>query len=76
VALSELNPRPLGETLAVVGKERVRDLIPELKSLNGYVTDKVEGFAVDVEGNGYLVTDNDGVDDSSGETLWLNLGPM
>jgi hypothetical protein len=60
----------------VVGKERVRDLIPELKSLNGYVTDKVEGFAVDVEGNGYLVTDNDGVDDSSGETLWLNLGPM
>jgi hypothetical protein len=76
VALSELNPRPLGETLAVVGKERVRDLIPELNSLNGYVTDKVEGFAVDVEGNGYLVTDNDGVDDSSGETLWLNLGPI
>ncbi len=76
VALSDLKPKPLGQTLPVVSKTLVRDLIPELKSLNGYITDKVEGFAVDARGNGYLVTDNDGVDDSSGETLWLKLGPL
>ncbi len=76
VALSDLEPKALGHTLPVVTKTLVRDLIPELKSLNGYVTDKVEGFAVDAKGNGYLVTDNDGVDDSSGETLWLKLGQL
>lgn len=76
VALSDLQPRPLDQTLPVVSKTLVRDLIPDLRSLNGYVTDKVEGFAVDTTGNGYLVTDNDGVDDSSGETVWLNLGPL
>jgi hypothetical protein len=36
--------------------------------------DKVEGFAIDAAGNAFVVTDNDGVDDSSGETIFLNLG--
>ncbi|PSL09386.1 phytase-like protein with esterase activity [Marinobacterium halophilum] len=76
VALSALEPKPLGETLPVVSKTLVRDLIPDLQSLHGYVTDKVEGFAMDAQGNGFLVTDNDGVDDSSGETLWLKLGQL
>ena len=39
-----------------------------------YVLDKVEGFAIDRNGDAYVVTDNDGVDDSSGETLFLRLG--
>ncbi|MQV27058.1 alkaline phosphatase, partial [Sinorhizobium meliloti] len=65
VALADLKPAALGGELPVVNKEEVRDLIPDLQSLNGYVVDKVEGFAVDAAGNGYVVTDNDGVDDSS-----------
>ena len=53
----------------------MRDLIPDLKAAtNGYVVDKVEGFAIDADGNAFVVTDNDGVDDSSGETLFLRLG--
>jgi hypothetical protein len=76
IELSALKPRPLGEALPVVSKTLVRDLIPDLKSLNGYITDKVEGFAIDVSGKAYVVTDNDGVDDSSGETLWLKLGTL
>ena len=47
-----------------------------LRRRNGYVVDKVEGFTIDPAGNAYVVTDNDGVDDSSGETLFLRLGKI
>jgi Esterase-like activity of phytase len=77
VALADLKPAKLGGELPVVKKEEVRDLIPDLKAAtNGYVVDKVEGFTVDSAGNGYIVTDNDGVDDSSGETLFFSIGTM
>jgi len=76
VALADLKPAALGGELPVVKKEEVRDLIPELKALNGYVVDKVEGFTVDAAGSGYIVTDNDGVDDSSGETLFFSIGAI
>lgn len=76
VALSDLKPAKLGGELPVVKKEEVRDVLPELKALGGYVVDKVEGFTVDAAGNGYVVTDNDGVDDSSGETLFFSIGTM
>ena len=42
----------------------------------GYVVDKVEGFAIDAAGTGFVITDNDGTDDSSGETHFLALGPL
>ncbi len=74
VALSEMVPAPLGGTLPVVQKELVRDLIPELQSLNGYVQDKVEGLAIDANGEFFISTDNDGVDDHSGETLFFSIG--
>ncbi|MFD9900149.1 esterase-like activity of phytase family protein [Mesorhizobium sp. NPDC059025] len=75
VALDGFKPAKLGGELPVVEKTLVRDLLPDLKSAtNGYVVDKVEGFTIDKQGNAYVVTDNDGVDDSSGETLFLNLG--
>ncbi|MDO9415954.1 esterase-like activity of phytase family protein [Pararhizobium sp.] len=76
VALADLKPAPLGGELPVVKKEEVRDLLPELKAGNGYVVDKVEGFTIDAAGNGYVVTDNDGVDDSSGETMFFSIGTM
>lgn len=68
VALSELEPAPLGGELPTVNKEIVRDLIPDLKAPAGFVVDKVEGLAITAEGTAFLVTDNDGVDDSSGES--------
>ncbi len=74
VAVSQLVATPLDGNLPVVTKELVRDLIPDLKALNGYIIDKVEGLAIDVAGNGFVVTDNDGVDDSSGETLFFGIG--
>ena len=71
VALSELKPAKLGGELPLVKKEEIHDFIPGLKALNGYVVDKLEGFAFDASGKAYAVTDNDGVDDSSGETLFF-----
>lgn len=76
VALADLKPAELGSPLPVVKKELVRDLLPDLKAGNGYVLDKVEGFAIDAAGEGFAVTDNDGVDDSSGETLFWSIGKM
>lgn len=71
VALSDLKPAKLGGELPLVKKEEVHDFIPDVKALNGYVVDKLEGFAFDASGKAYAVTDNDGVDDSSGETLFF-----
>ncbi|WP_116082499.1 esterase-like activity of phytase family protein [Tropicimonas sp. IMCC34011] len=71
VAAEAFEPAPLGGELPLVEKEVVRDLIPDLLATNGYVQDKVEGLAITEGGTMWIVTDNDGVDDSSGETmLW------
>ena len=75
VPLAELVPAPLGGDLPLVGKTVVRDFIPDLAAAQGYVVDKIEGFAIDAGGVAYAVTDNDGTDDSSGETHFLPLGP-
>lgn len=71
VAIADLKSAKLGGELPVVTKEEVHDFLPDLKAAtNGYVVDKLEGFAFDAAGKAYAVTDNDGVDDSSGETLF------
>jgi hypothetical protein len=75
VPLDAFKPAALGGELPLVEKTLVRDLMDDLKAAtNGYVVDKVEGFAIDSSGEAFVVTDNDGVDDSSGETLFIRLG--
>jgi len=76
IPLSEMTPAPLGEPLPVVAHEDVLDLIPALTSTGGYVLDKIESLTFDSDGNAWIITDNDGVDDSSGETMMINLGPL
>jgi len=74
VKLADLAPAALGGALPVVSKEVVRDLIPDLAAANGVIAEKVEGFAVDAAGMGWLVIDNDGTNDSSGESLFRSIG--
>ena len=74
VPLSEMVPAPLDGELPVVSKEEVRDLLPDLKSTGGYVLDKVEGLAIMEDGTAWISTDNDGVDDHSGETMFFRAG--
>jgi hypothetical protein len=57
-----------------VTKRFVRDLIPDLTADHGPVIEKVEGLAILLNGNTLMVTDNDGVDGSSGATQFINLG--
>lgn len=68
VGLAELQPARLNGELPLVKKQVIRDLLPDLKVPGGYVVDKVEGLAITSDGTAYVVTDNDGTDDSSGET--------
>ena len=76
VPLAQMQAAALGDELPMVEKELVRDLIPDLAQWGGYVVDKVEGFAIDANNNAYVVTDNDGVDDSSGETFFWTIGQL
>ncbi len=76
IPAAEMVPAPLGGPLPVVSKEEVRDLLPDLMGLNGYVQDKVEGLAITAGGEAFVVTDNDGVDDHAGETLFFSIGTV
>ena len=57
----------LSKTLAI-------DVLPAMQAGKGWVHDKLEGLARTADGDVYVVTDNDGVDNSTGETQFLNLG--
>ncbi len=72
-----LTPAAVGAAnVPVVTKRLVRDLVPDLQQPKGYVQDKVESFAIDAAGNAFVVTDNDGVDGTNGETHFLRLGQL
>ncbi|HSI39815.1 MAG TPA: esterase-like activity of phytase family protein [Xanthobacteraceae bacterium] len=77
VSLKGVTPAPLGSADApVLTKTTLRDLLPDLAAPKGYVLDKIESFAIDAAGDAYIVTDNDGVDGSSGETEFVKLGKI
>ncbi|WP_071673152.1 esterase-like activity of phytase family protein [Nioella nitratireducens] len=76
VAIADLQPAPLGGDLPVVPHEMVVDLMPYMASTGGFVVDKVEGLTIMEDGTMWIVTDNDGVDDSSGETMFFSIPPM
>jgi hypothetical protein len=60
--------------LPTVKKTLAVDLLPLLKADNGWVQDKVEGLGIAGNGQVFAVTDNDGVDDATGETVFMRLG--
>ena len=57
----------------LVSKVLVRDLLGDLQQRAVAVPEKIEGLAVRPDGTGLVVNDNDGVDDSNGETTLLIL---
>ena len=60
--------------LPVLDKTLALDVLPALRSTNGWTQEKLEGFTIAADGRLYGVTDNDGLADATGETVFLRLG--
>ncbi|GAB4054283.1 esterase-like activity of phytase family protein [Catellatospora paridis] len=67
-------PATLGAGVNPVTKKLAVDVLPALRAGHGWTQDKLEGLTVGGDGNVYAVTDNDGIDDATGETVFLRLG--
>jgi hypothetical protein len=74
VSLDGVTPASWGEELPLLEKEMAIDLLPVMQASQGWISDKPEGFVITADGKVFAVTDNDGVDGASGETLLLPLG--
>ncbi len=59
-----------------ISKTLIKDIQPALASTQGSLLEKVEGVALMSNDDVYIVTDNDGVNDHSGETQLMNLGKL
>jgi hypothetical protein len=62
------------EGLPVLPKTLAVDVLPVLTALHGWVPKSLEGLAVGADGNVYVVTDNGGMVNATGETVFLRLG--
>ncbi|MGE0879615.1 MAG: esterase-like activity of phytase family protein [Acidimicrobiia bacterium] len=76
VDLASAEFRPFGQPLVTVGKVLLADLVDELADNSIYTPDKLEGLTVAADGQVYVVTDNDGLDDALGQTVFLGLGDL
>lgn len=59
--------------LVTIGKSLLKDLLPNLEAASIWTAEKVEGLAVAADEKVYIVSDNDGVDEATGETLFLRI---
>lgn len=62
--------------LVTIDKSLLLDVLPKLAKNSIWTAEKLEGFAVARDRKVYVVTDNDGIDDATGETVFLRLGKL
>jgi hypothetical protein len=74
VDLRDVDWRPHGQTLDTVSKTLLRDVLDDLDERSISVPDKLEGLGITSRGEIFLATDNDGVDENFGESLFFSLG--
>jgi hypothetical protein len=60
--------------LETVEKTLVKNLTDTIAANSIWTAEKLEGLAISADRQLYAVTDNDGVDDAPGETVFLHLG--
>jgi hypothetical protein len=65
---------PAGDELPILDKKLAIDVLPALRATHGWTQEKLEGFTIAADGALYGVTDNDGLKDATGETVFLRLG--
>jgi Esterase-like activity of phytase len=74
LATAEFRPFNHPNGLVTINKQLLADVLPELASRSIWTAEKLEGFSVSANGLAYVVTDNDGVDGATGETVFFSLG--
>ncbi|MEQ6901591.1 esterase-like activity of phytase family protein [Nocardioides sp. YIM 152588] len=57
-----------------VTKELAVDVLPAMQAFQGWTQEKLEGLGITSDGRVFAVTDNDGLDDATGETQLIELG--
>ncbi|MFC6150874.1 MULTISPECIES: esterase-like activity of phytase family protein [Mumia] len=60
--------------LTPLEKRLAHDVLPDLRATKGWTQEKLEGLTIGRNGQVYAVTDNDGLKDATGETVFLRLG--
>jgi len=73
VDIAAVAPAATG-TPPVAAKKSAVDVLPVLTAGHGWTQDKLEGLAIAGNGRVYAVTDNDAVEDATGETIFADLG--
>lgn len=63
-------------TPVAVTKTLAHDVLPDLRATHGWTQEKLEGLTVGGDGTVWAITDNDGLDDATGETVLLSLGAV
>lgn len=74
IDLASADFRPYGDELVTIEKTLLADVLPKLEKASIWTAEKLEGLAIGAWGQAYIVTDNDGVDGATGETIFLRLG--
>jgi hypothetical protein len=74
ISIAGVEPQAQGGTFPRLTKHLYLDLLQRLRATRGWTQEKVEGVGLARDGRLYVVTDNDGVDDNTGETVFLRLG--
>jgi Esterase-like activity of phytase len=73
VDLRGVDWQPHGQPLVTVRKTLLRDVLDDLDERSISVPDKLEGAGLTSDGRLFLATDNDGVEENFGETLFFRL---
>ncbi len=74
IDLAGVEPAALDGDIPVVEKQLAIDLLPIMQATKGWISDKPEGIAITADGQVFMVSDNDALDDATGETQFLKLG--
>jgi len=65
-----------GEEPVMLTKQTAYDVLPDLRATHGWTQEKLEGLTIGADRQVYAVTDNDGLDNATGETQLLRLGKL
>lgn len=73
LATADFQPYTTGVPLPTVPKTLLADVLDVLGANSVWTPDKLEGLGVTPGGDAYIVTDNDGLDDAIGQTVFVEV---